>query len=53
MATASNLGYALSEMGKNVLLIDFDHQSGLTVCVDYDNHDSINTTIYKLMTLAI
>jgi chromosome partitioning protein len=51
--TALNLGYALSEMGKKVLLIDFDPQSSLTVCFGYDNTDSINTTIYNLMALAI
>jgi len=51
--TALNLGYALSEMGKKVLLIDFDPQSSLTVCFGYDNRDSIKTTIYNLMSLAI
>ena len=51
--TALNLGYALSEMGKKVLLIDFDPQNSLTVCFGYDNTDSIGTTIYDLMVLAI
>lgn len=51
--TALNMGYALSQMGKKVLLIDFDPQSSLTVCFGYDNTDSINTTIYNLMALAI
>ncbi|MBC2579412.1 ParA family protein [Clostridium sp. DJ247] len=51
--TALNLGYALSEMRKKVLLIDFDPQSSLTVCFGYDNTDNINTTIYNLMALAI
>lgn len=51
--TALNLGYALSEMGKKVLLIDFDPQSSLTVCFGYDNTDNIQTTIYNLMALAI
>lgn len=51
--TALNLGYALSEMGKKVLLIDFDPQSSLTVCFGYDNTDNISTTIYNLMALAI
>lgn len=44
--TALNLGYALSEMGKKVLLIDFNPQSSLTVCFGYDNTDNISTTIY-------
>jgi len=39
--TTLNLGYALAEMGKKVLLIDFDPQSSLTVCFGYDNTDSI------------
>lgn len=51
--TALNMGYALSQMGKKVLLIDFDPQSSLTVCFGYDNTDNINTTIYNLMALAI
>ncbi|ADL52071.1 ParA family protein [Clostridium cellulovorans] len=51
--TTLNLGYALSQMGKKVLLIDFDPQSSLTVCFGYDNTDNIQTTIYNLMALAI
>ena len=51
--TTLNLGYALAEMGKKVLLIDFDPQSSLTVCFGYDNTDSIKTTIYNLMSLGI
>lgn len=51
--TTLNLGYALAEMGKNVLLRDFDPQSSLTVCFGYDNTDNIKTTIYNLMALAI
>lgn len=43
--TTLNLGYALAEMGKKILLIDFDPQSSLTVCFGYDNADSIKTTI--------
>jgi chromosome partitioning protein len=51
--TALNLGYALSEMEKKVLIIDFDPQSSLTVCFGYENTDNISTTIYNLMALAI
>lgn len=51
--TALNMGYALSEMGKRVLLIDFDPQSSLTVCFGYDNTDNLQTTIYHLMAMAI
>lgn len=49
--TALNLGYALSEKGIKVLLIDFDPQSSLTSALGYnaENKDNIET----LMTLAI
>lgn len=49
--TALNLGYALSENNKKVLLIDFDPQSSLTSALGYnaENKDNIET----LMTLAI
>ncbi|SCG83679.1 Sporulation initiation inhibitor protein soj [Proteiniborus sp. DW1] len=49
--TALNLGYALSQIGKKVLLIDFDPQGSLTVALGYktDNKPGIQT----LMTDAI
>ena len=49
--TALNLGYALSEKNKKILLIDFDPQSSLTSALGYnaENKDNIET----LMTLAI
>ena len=49
--TALNLGYALSEKGKEVLLIDFDPQSSLTSALGYnaENKESIKT----LMNLVI
>ena len=49
--TALNLGYALSEKGKGVLLIDFDPQSSLTSALGYDAENKEN--IQTLMTLAI
>ena len=51
--TALNMGQALSQMGKRVLLIDFDPQGSLTVCFGFDQADAINMTIYHLMALAI
>lgn len=51
--TALNLGYALAEKGKRVLLIDLDPQGSLTVSLGYDDNDSINTTIASLMSVAI
>lgn len=47
--TTMNLGYALAEVGKKVLLIDFDPQSSLTVCMGYDDTDSLECTIATLM----
>ncbi|MBQ8148804.1 MAG: ParA family protein [Lachnospiraceae bacterium] len=47
--TTMNLGYALAETGKKVLLIDFDPQSSLTVCMGYDDTDSLECTIATLM----
>ncbi len=49
--TALNLGYALSQIDKKVLLIDFDPQGSLTVALGYktDNKPGIQT----LMTDAI
>lgn len=47
--TTMNLGYALAEKGKKVLLIDFDPQSSLTVCMGYDDTDSLPCTIATLM----
>lgn len=51
--TTLNLGYALAEEGKRVLLIDFDPQSSLTVCMGYDDTDSIDITIAGLMQAVI
>lgn len=47
--TTLNLGYALEEAGKKVLLIDFDPQSSLTVCMGYDDTDILPCTIATLM----
>lgn len=50
--TTLNLGYALAEEGKKVLLIDFDPQGDLTVSVGID-HIEYTSTIYQLMSAAI
>jgi len=49
--TALNLGYALSESGKKVLMVDFDPQSSLTYALGYYAEDKEN--IQTLMALAI
>lgn len=51
--TALNLAYALSELGKKVLLTDFDPQANLTMCFGIDRPDELKTTIYHLMMSAI
>ena len=51
--TTQNLGYALSRKGKKVLLIDFDPQSSLTVCLGYDDTDSLPYTIATLMQMEM
>jgi len=51
--TTMNLGYALAEKGKRVLMIDFDPQSSLTVCMGYDDPDQLPCTIATLMDLTM
>ncbi|MDO5398722.1 MAG: ParA family protein [bacterium] len=47
--TTVNLGKGLSDMGKKVLLIDFDAQGSLTESLGYSNPDEIPSTISDLM----
>jgi chromosome partitioning protein len=46
--TAINLGAALAELGRSVLLVDFDPQASLTVGLGVNPHD-VETTIYHVM----
>ncbi len=46
--TAINLGAALAELGRKVLLVDFDPQASLTVGLGINPHD-VETTIYDVM----
>jgi chromosome partitioning protein len=50
--TALNLGAALLERGRSVLLIDFDPQASLTVSLGL-NPDSLETTIYNVISSTI
>jgi chromosome partitioning protein len=45
--TAANLGTALAEQGKRVLLLDLDPQAGLTISLGYEP-DTMDTTIYQV-----
>jgi len=47
--TVLNLGYALGQTDKRVLLIDLDPQASLTICFGVENHEKLQTTIYHLM----
>lgn len=47
--TTKNLGYALSQMGKKVLEIDFDPQFSLSTSLGYDNTDDEPITTPDLM----
>ena len=51
--TAVNLGYALAQDRKKVLICDFDPQSNLTMHFGITKPDELKTTIYHLMTSVI
>ena len=51
--TVHNLAYALAELGKRVLAVDFDSQSNLTVCFGIDKPNEIKVNIAHLMTLTM
>lgn len=51
--TSLNLGYSLVQEGKKVLLVDFDPQSSLTVCMGYPEPDELDVTVAHLMHLGI
>jgi chromosome partitioning protein len=51
--TVLNLGYALSELGKRVLLVDIDPQSNLTMGLGVNNPDELETTLYHLIMAVI
>jgi chromosome partitioning protein len=46
--TTINLGAALAEYGRKVLLVDFDPQASMTVGLGFNPHD-MQTTIYHVM----
>lgn len=51
--TVHNLAYALSQMGKRVLAVDFDTQANLTTCFGISDPDAVPVTIADLMEAQI
>lgn len=51
--TTYNLGHALAENGKRVLLVDADPQANLTRCMDVESPDTLNMSISKMLLLAV
>ena len=49
--TCASLGIGLAREGKNVLLVDFDPQSSLTISLGYDKPDDLPVTVATLMIL--
>lgn len=47
--TTKNLGYALKQAGKKVLLVDFDPQYSLSTCMGVDSTDDEEVTMPDLM----
>lgn len=43
-ATTENVAIDLARNGKEVLIIDFDPQSNLTVCLGWKNNDALENT---------
>jgi len=51
--TAFNLAHGLKKRGKKVLLVDFDPQASLTVCLGIDYPEELEITIAELMKNSI
>ena len=51
--TSFNLGVALKNKGKRVLLVDADPQGDLTTCMGWQNPDDIPNTLATLFSLLI
>ena len=47
--TPHNLGTNLARQGKKVLLVDFDSQANLTMCMGYHQPDELPCTMAQLM----
>jgi chromosome partitioning protein len=50
--TALNLGAALAELGRKVLLVDFDPQANLTLALGF-NPDDLQLTVYNVLEATV
>jgi len=51
--TACNLGHALADMGKRVLLVDFDPQGNLSMSFGIETPNALNFTMHNVITLLM
>ena len=51
--TTEHLGIGLAKHGKKVLLIDFDPQADLTVCLGWQNADALEKTVSDVIDASI
>ena len=51
--TACNLGYSLADMGKKVLLVDFDPQSNLSMSFGIERPDELALPMNNILSLVM
>ena len=51
--TASNMGYALADAGKRVLLVDFDPQANLSMSFGIDRPDELSVSMHNVLSLVM
>lgn len=51
--TSYNFAYSLAEVGKKVLLVDFDPQGSLSLCFGIQQPDNLENTTYQLLSEVI